>query len=620
MEPEQKKWLPFPPLPAWLKLDLDQSLPEALIREVEKTGADKEGDVDQGDDDNRYKERRHLEFRNHRVVIPRFEMVFGNETEYGLTIRDVSLPAKRKRPDNENYLAGFCERYIFGMLLRYVAEHYERQCYDDRRKEDIKNDEPFSYKPDIDFKLYDMGLWLPNGARAYVDMAHFETATSEQNDPHYLCAQEKALLRVLDEARQKIETQFPDYKIRIDKNNSDRKGSSWACHENFLLRRPFFEILMESNEWSEAWMSFLATSIIYTGAGKVGVDLCYSMDPSHYRFLEEKSECGCNFQISQRADFVWTKFYLETITNRALINTRDEPHADKNFFGRLHVIMDDSTMSDWSTFLKFGTKALVLHMLQAQHQIERDALEKTYEWKKFILTDPITALHEISCDLEFDGKYELSSGAQAGAIEIQKAWLRCVKNFYFEFAPRHRIIPYWIKDVIVRWGKILELLEQKSPELNTKLDWCIKKTLIEGLQKKAQARGKTVSWKDEKIKLIDLAFADISENGLFNQWAACGKVESFIPEDLIKEADKNAPICSRGWLRGNFIKAWGRYISYIDWYKICILIRIRNQEFLARIELNPLIESAPALFERQSYEEFSLNLAYMIFQHSAISL
>ena len=60
-------------------------------------------------------------------------------------------------------------------------------------------------------------------------------------------------------------------------------------------------------------MPFFASRQIFTGAGKVGA---------------ENNTEHCDYQISQRADFLETEVGLETMHSRPIINTRDEPHAD----------------------------------------------------------------------------------------------------------------------------------------------------------------------------------------------------------------------------------------------------------------------------------------------------
>ena len=55
---------------------------------------------------------------------------------------------------------------------------------------------------------------------------------------------------------------------------------------------------------------------------------------------------------------------LETTLNRPIINTRDEPHADAERYRRLHVIGGDANLFDVSTYLKVGTTALLLWLLE----------------------------------------------------------------------------------------------------------------------------------------------------------------------------------------------------------------------------------------------------------------
>ncbi len=55
---------------------------------------------------------------------------------------------------------------------------------------------------------------------------------------------------------------------------------------------------------------------------------------------------------------------LETTLKRPIINTRDEPHADADKYRRLHVIIGDANLSEISTYLKVGTTALVLTMIE----------------------------------------------------------------------------------------------------------------------------------------------------------------------------------------------------------------------------------------------------------------
>ena len=94
------------------------------------------------------------------------------------------------------------------------------------------------------------------------------------------------------------------------------------------------------------------TRQIFTGSGKVGTEM-----PGLRRD-------SVPFQITQRADFFEEEVGLETTLKRPIINTRDEPHADPTKYRRLHVIAGDANMSEVATFLKLGSTAILLAMIE----------------------------------------------------------------------------------------------------------------------------------------------------------------------------------------------------------------------------------------------------------------
>jgi proteasome accessory factor A len=128
---------------------------------------------------------------------------------------------------------------------------------------------------------------LVNGARYYVDHAHPEYSSPEVTNVRDLVIHEKAGERVLEASRREANALLADgAKMLIYKNNSDQKGNSYGCHENYLMdRRTSFKQIVEY------LMPFFVTRQVYTGAGKVG--------------SENRSQ-PCVYQLSQRAD--WTRW------------------------------------------------------------------------------------------------------------------------------------------------------------------------------------------------------------------------------------------------------------------------------------------------------------------------
>ncbi len=95
---------------------------------------------------------------------------------------------------------------------------------------------------------------------------------------------------------------------------------------------------------------FFVSRQVFSGAGRVGIG------PSGDR---------AGYQLAQRSDYIEVEVGLETTLKRGIINTRDEPHADADKYRRLHVIIGDANLAETSTYLKVGTTALVLYMIEA---------------------------------------------------------------------------------------------------------------------------------------------------------------------------------------------------------------------------------------------------------------
>ena len=185
--------------------------------------------------------------------------------------------------------------------------------------------------------------------------------------------------------------------IFIYKNNTDSAGNTYGCHENYLIARH-----IDFWRFSERLIPFFVTRQIYTGAGKV---------------LKEAGKTY--FSISQRAAHINQKISCSTTSSRSIINTRDEPHADAEKYRRLHVIVGDANMSEFTTYLKVGTTALLLEMI-----------EEGYPVRGLDLDDPVRAIKDIARDLTLKRTVRLENGRSLTAIEIQKTYLELVQNYF----------------------------------------------------------------------------------------------------------------------------------------------------------------------------------------------
>ena len=254
--------------------------------------------------------------------------------------------------------------------------------------------------PDIETNL--VNSVLTNGARYYVDHAHPEISTPECLTALEVVRYDRAAEEIIRESMAAAAGHLPDgAEILCHKNNSDGKGNSYGCHENYLLARavPFGRIV------SQVTPHFVTRQIVI-GAGKVGCE------------LPGMSADDVPFQISQRADFFEEEVGLETTLKRPIVNTRDEPHCDASKYRRLHVIVGDANMSEVATYLKVGTTAIVLAM------IEDDALGD--DW---LLANPVAAIRQVSHDPTLQRTILLRSGRRATALEVQWGMLERARKY-----------------------------------------------------------------------------------------------------------------------------------------------------------------------------------------------
>src|SRR5881275_2377041 len=230
---------------------------------------------------------------------------------------------------------------------------------------------------------------LPNGARLYVDHAHPEYSSPEVTNPLDAVRWDKAGELVMLEAIRRLPT-LPGMHpaINLYKTNTDNKGASYGAHENYLCRRdtPFAALVRHL-------VPFFVTRQVVCGAGRVGLG-------------QDGRTPG--FQISQRADFFEVEVGLETTLKRPIINTRDEPHADPERYRRLHVIIGDANLSEISSYLKVGTTALVLAMIEDGWLTDDLGVDR-----------PVTALHEVSHDPTCTHLLTLKDGRKLTAVQLQ---------------------------------------------------------------------------------------------------------------------------------------------------------------------------------------------------------
>jgi proteasome accessory factor A len=373
-------------------------------------------------------------------------------------------------------------------------------------------------------------VFLENGARLYLDVgSHPEYATPECDLLLDVVAHDKAGERILEglvhSAEQRLEEEGIRGEIFLFKNNTDSAGNSYGCHENYLVSRH-----KDFHRTVDVLIPFLVTRQIFLGAGKL-----------------TQTPRGTSFSIAQRAEHIWEGVSSATTRSRPIINTRDEPHADAERFRRLHVIAGDSNMSEYATFVKVGTVAALLQM------IERDVV-----FRDLTLENPIRSIRDISHDLTCRKKVRLANGRELSALDIQ--WEYLDRTLRFARSPG---FPPQIQRAIDMWEHLLTGLEKDPLSLDREVDWVIKYKVLERYRAK-----RNLPMSDPRLAMLDLSYHDVDRSrGIYNIMASRGMVDRIVSDNDIAEAVRTPPQTTRARLRGKFIRvAKARKRDFtVDW-------------------------------------------------------
>ena len=277
-------------------------------------------------------------------------------------------------------------------------------------------------------------------------------------------------------------------------------------------------------------LAWLVSRQIFCGAGKVAL-------------IGDGQKWG--FHISQRASFFETVIGLQTTHQRPLINTRDEPHADPMRTRRLHVIVGDSNLSEYSTYLKLGTFGLLLDLLQA-NQLRID----------LTLADPIAALQQISEDPTCKAEVDLENGQKLSALGMQRYFFDAVGNWLEAQGDQT-----YRRQVWQAWGETLDALAEDPAELASRLDWAIK---YEFLQAQMDKNG--WDWSTPQIRELDFKYHLLEpQQGLFYMLQDHDLVDRLFDDEQVALASTQPPKDTRAHLRMACLKRYPQQIKAINW-------------------------------------------------------
>ena len=415
---------------------------------------------------------------------------------------------------------------IFSLETEYGIQFYS----DDRKEVEAETVVTCLIEALSDYYGLPNTSFLVNGSKLHYDVGHPEWSLPECLSAHEAAVYDKTADHLLRTAIRKAERRLAasGYKgsLVVFKNNVDSIGNTFGCHENYLMQKnarmlggdQFLRYLVR------CLVPFLVTRQLLCGTGMLQVD----------------EQGSVSYKLSQRSQFMEAVVSPTTQSNRAIVNVgREKQSLSPTEHRRLHLILGDSNVSGWSTWIKLGTTGLLLRLI-----------EDLYFNEIPDLADPVAALHAISSDTSRSETILLHDGRTVQALDIQWQYYEAIVDYVNEFGMSDD------EDAVLdAWGKALEDLSNDADPLllRNRADWAIKKGLIDATLKNLGYTWDDSEFDDEdiaKLRAIDMRYHDVSDQGYYTKlWTN----DTLVTNDEIEHARNHPPAHTRANVRGKAI-------------------------------------------------------------------
>lgn len=422
--------------------------------------------------------------------------LFGLETEYAFTPYD--------------YDGKVLSRTVYsGRLVRLASRHYPSLV--GRDKQD---------------------LYLGNGSRWLVDsglgLINLEYSTPECTGPEELIAHVRAgdrivaeLARDLERRQSKLHRAFIS-KTNVDYSENATGSNTSGSHENYLHSAPLAGLAPQI-------LGHLVSRVLYSGGGG------FNDEATHIEFM-----------LSPRVLFLEQVISDGSQSNRAIFSTRQEPLSNSRY-GRLHLICGEGVSLDRSEYLRFGTTALIIRLIDSGFFPGRG-----------IELDPLLAINTVARDIHCREKIGKINGVPASAIDVQRHYLNQVKSQLGQ-----PLLPDWAGPLCNSWESTLNSLESDPMQLVGILDWPTKLSLYrefaeqKGFDWQELTNKENKSPKEIRASLFefDIQFGNIADDGLFATLIHDSRPDNkLVTDNAIEEALRKPPQGTRARIRGEWIE------------------------------------------------------------------
>jgi len=423
-------------------------------------------------------------------------------------------------------------------LVRVIGSETEFATYDI----ETKSDRTYEIIREIYNEYGVYGEFVKNQGRVYMDVGNaLECSTPETTNPLDEVKYEKAMERMVDDARMKYESKT-GRTVGIFKDSLSPIDTTRGYHENYMVSTKIATTFLSFiHQWAKYIIPFLVTRIIFTGSGD------YS--PNRGGFI-----------LSPRMEFTTYDLSLSTTSRRPLINLRHEPHSRK--YWRLHLVCGDGNMSEVTLALKFWSTSKIIEL------IEKNALP-LYEVVGF---PPIQNIHYFgrspatswglyisrnflkNPDMRIKLRDKNDNIVELKPTELQFIYLDAISS-----SALNDTLDYKMASLLNSILKDLDAFQFNR--ISRQLDWCIRMRVIK--------ESLNLYGYDENLAVA--ASKHYSEIGIptgrsyFYSEQYEGKVDRLLSDEEIEEAMFNPPSDTRASLRAKLCSIYKDKLYLVDW-------------------------------------------------------
>jgi proteasome accessory factor A len=214
------------------------------------------------------------------------------------------------------------------------------------------------------------------------------------------------------------------------------------------------------------------------------------------------------------------------------------------------VIIGDANLSQTANYLKFGTTAMVLSLIEA-------GLAPRVE-----VHEPVAALQTVSHDTSLTATLRLMDGRRVTALDLQWIYHEAAAKLAQDTGVGDAVDGDGHTHALLeRWASTLTELDSDRDAAASSVEWLAKLSLLEGYRERDG-----LDWGNARLGLIDLQWADIRpEKGLYHRLLARNRMKRIVHDDDINRAVTEPPPDTRAYFRGRCVSNFGKDVVGASW-------------------------------------------------------